>query len=190
MPSFSGSPTVLASITTGLLNIVKARSVRTRIREALADGIKNRINKNDGYFFNIGEVHVNAPANNGDRKSFPSVDILWVTERYTNSFSGGASLGGFNKFATILLDGHLFEDECNLLIEDIVLMRENFVADIERFIGNFFFIPDESGVETAFNTIPKNNDTYGIKSTEPFGGVDVLIEISYRIEQKNPTQSF
>ena len=190
MPSFSGSPTVNPSITTGLLSIVKARSVRTRIREALADGIKNRINKNDGYFFNIGEVHVNAPANNGNRKAFPSVDILFVTERYTNNRQGGGSLGGFNKFATILIDGHLFEDKCNLLIEDIVLMRENFVADIERFVGNFFFIPDSSGVETAFSTIPINNDTYGIKSTEPLGGVEVIIEVSYRIEQKNPTQSF
>ncbi len=192
----TGSPTVNSSLTLGALvfpvltGAAGVNSIRTKIREALAYGIKNIISKSNGYFFNIGEVHVNAVANNAKRKKYPSVDILWQRERYTNSITGGNSLKGHNKIASILLYGHLFEENCKKSPEDIVLMRENFVADMDKFFGINFFIPNSSGIRTAFNTIPINNFVNGIEATEPYGSVEYNIELYYRIEVGDPTQDF
>jgi hypothetical protein len=190
MVAFSGSPTVNAPVTLGYFHVDRPDSVRTRIREALAWGIKNRITKANGFNLDIGEVHVNAPANDNDRKVWPSVDILWLPERYINNIRGENSLGGFNKIGTILIEGHLFENQCDLVPEDIVLKREMFIADMEKYFGIYYYIPDSGGVATAANSIPISNTPFGIKSTEPKGGVEFEIEVYYRIEQADPTQDF
>lgn len=196
--TFSGTANVNSSITMGLASFFQPTgasgntSVRTRIREALANGIKTTITKTNGYFNDIGEVNVNAVITNNGRKKFPSIDVLWIGERYTNNFSGGNSLGGYNKFATILLDCHLFEDNCSLDPQDIVLARETMLADLEKYFGTFYYLPDpvNSRDETAFNSIITGNEIFGIEVTEPRGGIQVRLEVSYRIELTDPTQTF
>lgn len=197
MAAFTGVSNVAPSISFGAASFFQpvgasgTTSVRTKIREALAFGIKNNITKSKGFFNDIGEVHVNAPVNDSSRKAFPSVDILWIRERYTNSFSGGNSLGGYNKFATILLRGVLSAEKCNAADpQDIVLLRETYIADIEKYFGINYFIPGETLPETAFNSIIVSNVVWGLESTEPRGGVDIELEISYRIELADPTQEF
>lgn len=194
--SLSGTGTVNSSVGVGtatfpyLSNNDGAVSIRTKIREALAFQIKNTIRIDNGFFLDIGEVNVNGPINNAQRKAFPSVDILFVQERYTNSFQGGNSLGGYNKFATVFIIGNLFEDDCKFNQGDMVLLRENFVADIEKLMGINFFIPDNLGNRTAFNSILTSNRVFGIEATKPRGGVEMELEISYRIELADPTQDF
>jgi len=188
--SFGGSPAVNAPSSLGYFHVDRPDTVRTKVREALAWGIKNVITKANGFNLDIAEVHVNAPANDNDRHAFPSVDILWMRERYTNNVSGGNSLGGYNKIASVLIEGHLYGKDCNLVPEDIVLKRELFVADIEKYFGTYYYIPDQSGNWTVFNSIVVNNNIFGIKATEPKGGVEIELEVYYRIELTNPNQTF
>lgn len=199
MASFGGTAAVNPSVTFGFASFFQPTgasgrvSVRTKIREALANGIKTTINKSNGYFNDVGEVHVNVATSNNDRKAYPSIDITWIRERYTNNFSGGNSVGGYNKFATILLDCYLLGDDCNDFdAQDIVLARETMLADLEKYFGTFYYLPDpvESRNETAFNTIITSNNIFGINATSPRGGMVVEIEVSYRIELKDPTQEF
>ena len=194
--TLSGSPTVNASIVDGVMAFAAPSgtftgvSVRTAIREALAFGIKNNITKTNGFFNDVGEVFVNAVANFSKRTSYPSIDILWLRERYTNNIRGGNSLGGYNKIANILLDCYLFEDNCKDSPEKVVLKRENIVADIEKHFGVDFSIPNSAGVTTAFNSILVNNIVHGIQATEPYGSVEIELEVYYRIELADPTQQF
>ena len=190
MASFGGSPEVNAPVTSGRFHLTRPESVRTQIREAMAWGIKNTITKSNGYNFNIGEVNVNAPVNDNGRQAWPSIDIIFLRERYTNNVSGGNSCGGYNKIATILLEGHLFENQCSLNPEGIVLQREMYIADIEKYFGTYYYIPDSDGNWTAFNSIVINNNIFGIESTEPKGGVEIELEVYYRIELTDPTQTF
>ncbi len=198
MITFSGNPTVNDSVTFGNIQFFQPTgasgnvSVRTKIREALANGIYTTIRKSNGYFFDIGEVNVNVMVNNNGRKKFPSVDIIWVKERYTNNFQGGNSLGGYNKFATVMIEGHLIEENCSEDPASITLMKEMFVADMEKYFGTNFFLPDpvEGRADTAFNTMIIFNTDFGIDVTRPRGGVEVQLEISYRILLTDPTQTF
>lgn len=195
--TFSGSPTVLDSLTYGNVNFpivtgaANQYSIRTNIRSALAYGIKNNIKKGNGYFNDIGEVHVNAVASNSRRNNYPSIDIIWLRERYTNNIKGGNSLGGYNKIATVALLCYLFADACAPNnVGEIVLLRENIIADLEKYFGINFFIPDQAGNRTAFNCIINSNTVHGIQATEPYGPVEVELEIYYRIELADPTQDF
>jgi len=196
--TLSGTSNVNSSISSGRASFFQPTgssgntSVRTKIREALANGLKTTITKSNGYFNDIGEVNVNAVINNNGRKKYPSIDVIWVTERYTNNFSGGNSLGGYNKFATVLIDCHLFSDDCSLDPQDIVLARETILADMEKYFGTYYYLPDpvKGRGETTFNSIITANDIFGIEATEPKGGIQVRLEVSYRIELTDPTQDF
>lgn len=198
MASFGGTALAQPSITFGLATFFQptgganGTSVRTKIREALANGIKTTITKSNGYFNNIGEVHVNAATNNTSRKAYPSIDVIWIDERYTNNFQGGNSLGGYNKFARVMIDCHLFDDQCSMDPQDIVLVRETILADMEKYFGTFYYLPDpiEGRAETAFNTIITSNNIFGIEATEPKGGIEITLDISYRILLTDPTQEF
>lgn len=164
-------------------------SIRTKIREAIAYMIKNTVKISNGYFQDIAEVHVNAPVNNSQRKDYPSVDVIWLRERYTNSFQGGNSLGGYNKFATVLISGYLWEDGCQPNAEEMVRLRENFVADMEKLFGTNHSLVGEQG-RSAFNSIILSNTVFGLEATDPRGGVDIELDVSYRIELEDPTQDF
>lgn len=194
--SFSGNASVNASVVGGTLTFPTLTgasntvSVRTRIREAIAYGVKNTISKSNGYFNDIGEVFVNTVANTSGRSNYPSIDILWVKERYTNNVQGGNSLGGYNKIATVFLDCYLFAEKCKDSAADIVTKRENIVADIEKYFGTNFIIPDSNGDATAFNSIVVSNVIHGIDATAPKGSVEIQLEVYYRIELTDPTQDF
>lgn len=199
MASFGGTATVLPAVTFGNAVFFQPTgasgkvSVRTKIREALANGIKTTITKSNGFFNDIGEVNVNVVSVHNDRKAFPSIDIVWLPERYTNNFSGGNSLGGYNKFARVMFDCYVLGNDCKEFdAADIVLARENILADLEKYFGTFYFLPDpvEGRAETAFNIIITANNIFGIKATEPNGGMEVETEISYRILLTDPTQEF
>lgn len=196
MASFGGTATVLPSVAGGIITITSpsgaanSTSIRTRIREAIAYGVKNTITKSNGYFNDIGEVFVNAVASNSKRNNYPSIDVTWIRERYTNSIQGGNSQGGYNKIASIMLDCYIFEEGCKASPEDVVLARENIIADIEKYFGTNFFIPNSLGVRTAMNSILINNIAHGIQATEPYGSVEMELEVYYRILLTDPTQDF
>jgi len=188
--SFSGSPTVNAPVCTGYFHIEKALSIRTKIRIAMAYGLSTNLTKANGYFLDIGEVHVNAPTNDDGRKAWPSVDIIWDTETYTNRISGENSLGGYNKVGRIFIKGVLFADANKIVSEEIVLMREHFIADIERYFGINYIIPDSNGAGTVQNCILISNDIFGMDVNAPKGEVIMPLEVYYRIELTDPTQDF
>lgn len=164
-------------------------SVRTRIREAMAWGLKNLIKKSNGYFLDISEVNVNKKSISGNRV-FPSIDIDWLREDYNTNIDGGGSLGGWNKVANISLYCYLKEKKCQTAGEEVVLLREKMIADLEQYFGRYFSIPDSTGYNTAFNSVITDNYIFGMEENEPFAGVQVDIELHYRILQTDPTQTF
>ena len=196
MAEFSGTALALPSVVGGTMTLssptgaANSEAVQTRIREAAAFGVKNTITKSNGYFNDIGEVNVNAVASNSKRNNYPSIDLSWIRERYTNNVQGGNSLGGYNKIASMLIDCHIFAEDCKASPESVVLARERIVADIEKYFGTHFIIPNSLGVGTAFNCIIIGNTTNGIQATEPYGSVEIQLEIYYRILLTDPTQDF
>ncbi len=187
---FSGSPTIISPVVMGLFHLTKRSSVRTRIREAMAYQMKNTMAIPNGYFQTPVEINVNSPVNDNGRTGFPSWDIKWLRERYTNNINGGNSAGGYNKIGSIWLHGVLYTEKCGLNPQSMTRIREDAVADVEKLFGTDHSISDESGNHTVFNSILTENEVFGDKANEPRGGVDLILDIYYRIKLTDPTQDF
>lgn len=189
MTAFSGTPTVANFTGFGLLVLNKPETIRTKIRKGIVVGIKSGITKDAGYYNDIFEVHALDVANFGDRKGFPSVDVIPGTENYTNSFQGGNSQGGWNKLLDVWIEGYIES------MGDPETSRENFLADIEKYLGTYHYIPTvprgtTAGDYAAFNSILIKNEMFGIESSKPHLCVRALMRVSYRIELTNPNQDF
>lgn len=179
--SFSGSSTALSPYGFGALVLQTPQSVREKIRAAAAWGIANTITKANGYYNDIGEVNVQE-VSYSKRKAFPSIDLLWGNERYLSSVSGGHTTGAYEKMATLYIECWMDETES----DEMTVARETIIADIEKYFGTYYYIPDSDSNWTAFNCMLNNNTLFGVREDNPRGGVELQLDVYYRIDLTNP----
>lgn len=177
--TFSGTPAPSDAYAFGAFTIPAAQTVREKIRAAAAYGIKNTIAKSNGYYNNIGEVNVE-DVEFAERKNFPSIDLVWGDEIYTNDVPGSHTTGAYEKIADLFIEGWFHE------AEDMTLEKEKLIADIEKYFGTNYWIPDSSGNQTAFNCMLTKNSHFGGENNKPKGGISMLLKVYYRIELTNP----
>lgn len=177
--NFLGTPTLTNAYGVGSLVLPTQQSVREKIRSAVAYGVKNTITKANGYYNDIGSVDVQANSYS-KIKEFPNVSLLWLNEQYTNSNSGGHTLHAYEKITELLIEAWFNVNQ------DMVLQRENFIADIEKYFGVYYYIPDANGVATCFSSMLISNNIFGMEENEPKGGVQLTLRIWYRVDIDNP----
>jgi len=153
--------------------------MRERIRKAAIYGLKNNVNPANGYYLKFGEVNSEV-VEHSQRKDYPSVDAVWGDEVYTNEFTGGHSLGLYEKIADLFIDVWIKE------LDGMTTMKEKVIADIEKYFGTNYSIPDENGNGTAFNCIISNNRHFGTRAEKPRGGISILLKVYYRQQLINP----
>jgi len=179
--TFSGTPAATDSYCFGSLTIPTPQSVRETIRAAAAWGILNQISKANGYFNDIGEVNTQE-VSYSKRKKFPSIDLLWGNETYLSNVPGGFTTRTYEKVAPLFIECWLDYTESS----DMVVEREKMIADIEKYFGTYYYIPDENGTWTAFNCMLNNNVPFGMKENNPKGGVELQLDVYYRTDLTNP----
>ncbi len=179
--SFSGSPSTTAPYGFGVLSLQTPQSVREKIRAAAAWGIANTITKANGYYNNIGEVNVQE-VSYSKRKRFPSIDLLWGNEKYLSDVPGGHTTGAYEKMAPLYIECWIEEAESDTM----TVFRETIIADIEKYFGTNYYIPDSDGNWTAFNCMLNNNNLFGMTENNPKAGVELQLDVYYRIDLTNP----
>jgi len=177
--SFSGTPSASTSYGFGSMTLPTPQSAREKVRAAAAYGIKNTISQANGYFNDIGEVNVQE-IEFAHRKAFPSIDLLWGDEIYQNTVPGSNTTHLYEKVADLWIEAWLDD------YDDMTLEKEKLIADIEKYFGTNYWIPDASGNRTAFNCMLARNAHFGQRDNTPKGGVSLLLKVYYRTPFTNP----
>lgn len=71
---------------------------------------------------------------------------------------------------------------------DIILAQDEILWDIQKKLGNNWWIPDDEGRARAFDCVYTGHSRWGTERTSPNGGITIRFDIRYRIKQKDPTQ--
>jgi hypothetical protein len=174
-----GSSVSSIAIGKGFLTYSERQSLRERIRNAVEYGLKTLITEGLGYFNVYEEVNTEI-VTHAERGYFPSIDLFWGDETYTNTLQGGHSTGLYEKVADLFVDVWINDNE------NMALAKERVVADIEKFFGTNYTLPDSNGNATAFNAVIQRNTHFGARSEKPRGGVSFLVKVYYRIQLTNP----
>jgi len=181
--TLTGTPTITDTYSIGSLMLMTPQSVREKIRAGLAYGLKYNLTKSTGYFNDIGEVNVE-PKSFALRKNFPSIDVIWDSEKYTNGVSGGNTLGAYEKISTLFIDVWFQEND----ILDRVLQRETIVSDLEKYFGINYRLPQADNSNSgAFTCILESNKIFGMQENKSQGGISLVLKVYYRIDISNPS---
>jgi hypothetical protein len=63
---------------------------------------------------------------------------------------------------------------------------EDILADIEKRIYNNYVLPDYAGNRTCTECYITSNRPFGIESTQPAGGIQIMMDVFYRQDISNP----
>jgi hypothetical protein len=181
--NFSGTSAASAARTLGLMLIPFQLSAREKIRAAVIHGLINRLTIQNG-FYNQFVKAFSESINIEMVKEFNSLSVTWGNENYTNNVSGGNSLGMYNKIAELNL--HFFLKETEEM--PMTILKERVIADIEKYFGTFYYIPDANGNFTAFNCCLEYNTPDGVGAYRPLGEVAMVLKVYYRTSLTDPRQ--
>lgn len=147
-------------------------SVRTKIRKAVFHGL-GQITTVNGYNLTVGDRNKREKSEE-QMLNYPSVNVNFGAERYTNSETGGNSLGFLVKSLSMTLNCH---------VKNINDVRENeakMLADLEKYFLNNRALPGSTGVSTVMgNLVPSENDVSGMEVNTPQGRRDFTVRIDY-----------
>ena len=152
-------------------------TVRTALRQAVKFGIE-QITIANGYRTKV--KMVNDPwVPDNKMQEFPNVNLYWGREeRLGSRIAGNNPLLDMRMTCTI---------SCHLAsTNDPVTRQDKMLADVQQYFGNNFYIPDSSGNRTIFNCVYLSSEPWGGDPNKPTCGIDIELEIFYRINLKNP----
>lgn len=161
-------------------SVVKAKSARTRIREALAYQLKS-IRKNAGYANDIVDVRFIAPSME-DIKIYPTVVALMGDERTLDAQTASSTFNRIQKELSVVL--LVFINERT----DTSLAQDKVIQDIERLIGEHHGLEHPDGDCTCFLAQVSRTRPFGMAPNKPSVGVSVTLTIRYQQSRTDPTQ--
>ncbi len=171
---FSGNPTSQAARLLAHTSIPFQTTAREKVRAALYYGLFSGVSPALGYFNSFQKIYTR-PVNIEQVENFPAIEVTW-NERFTNSQQGGNSLGFYNRIADVRLRIMLKETESVPMTQ----LKERVIADMEKYFGINFFVPNSAGTATIFNCVLESNDVVGAGTLRPLGEVEVRLKIYYR----------
>lgn len=156
-------------------------SVRTDLRAAVKYGLET-ITAVNGYNNTIRRVY-DPPVPFDTMREYPSINIIWGRERRLTDAEFGL---GNNPKLTLRLD---VQFDCVLhSVNNMQLDQDEILWDIQKYFGENYYVPKESGGYGAFNCIYSESTPFGIDSNKPNCGINIVMELYYTQRLKDPTK--
>lgn len=181
--TFTGTALDTNSRTSGVFTIPEFKSSSEKIMTAVVYALKNTITKAGGYYNDIGDV-VAEWQSPEEYHNYPAFLATWGDDAFTNTVSGGNSLGGYNCIADLIIVAYLHERE------NMRIAKDRIKHDVLKYFGSNVQLPDSDGNVTAFSAVVQRATPWGGKEEKPRGGYEFLVKVYYRFELTNPAQSF
>jgi hypothetical protein len=174
--------------------------VRSKIRQAVIYALKNRIksgdqtikyeptgNKvvsNEGYYLSIKDVF-DPPKSFEQMIDFPSANVFFASENCADVSN-----------TQIQQNTSLISNSFTLRVEyfvhnenDPALECDKLLADLQRYFGTNYSIPDENGNATALTIYYSGHEVFGTETTRPNAYLNVEFKVWYRQRTNDPTKS-
>jgi hypothetical protein len=110
---------------------------------------------------------------------YPAVNLNWGAET-----RGNETIAGNNPLLDLRLQVRIdvFMSEVN----DIQSEVDKVIADVQQRFGTYYYIPESTGGQSAFNCLYLGSEPFGTDSTVPNCGVSIDLEVWYRINLDDP----
>ena len=159
-------------------------SVKDNIADAIQYGLL-QITKANGYANDIVRVY-DPPVDIGAMQEFPCFNYFEGMDDCTNVSSPGShqQTGGnqaklFNEFV-VELDGYVN------VVGSARKTRNSLLADVEKYIGNHWNLPDSNGVPSAFNCMYLSSAPFGEQVNSPQTGMTIRLKVWYDQKLTDP----
>lgn len=155
--------------------------VRSRIRSAIIYGLK-QITKANGYYNDI--VSVYSPERSPENQSnYPIINVYIENEQCENSYNTR-----INQNEGALRNSFIIRMTCYIKSSnDTELEKDKILADIQKYFGNYYWIPDSGGNATCQVCYYDSSDPFGAYENSPNGGIVVNYRVWYGQKITDPT---
>jgi len=158
--------------------------VRSRIRKAAVWGLGNEITTANGYWNTVTRAY-DPPRGYEDFDEFPCFNIAAEGEECENAFDPNKGQQSQRlKIGTTLLITAFISDN-----NDPALAQDKLLADVQRYFGNNFTIPDEDGVGLALSCYYLGSTPFGTGQAQPNVGIEINYQIWYRQFLTDPAKA-
>lgn len=153
------------------------QSARTKLREAIKWNVQ-QITAANGYRSTVWQVY-DPPKNIAQMSQLPACNLYWGRESNDND-----GIVGNNQLLDVQFSFILSFVLSS--INDPALEQDKILADVQQRFGKYFYIPGSDGNRTAFNCIFRSSEPWSHQSQTPRCGIDIEIEVWYRLRIDNP----
>jgi len=173
--------------------------VRAQIRQACLYGLRNRIIaggnairygatdsivSTSGYYNTMRRAY-DPIRTRGNMEEFPACNV-----KIEDEFSENVSNVQKDQNQALLSNSFVLSMDCFLNdTNDPALEQDRILADVQKYFGINYFIPDVNGNATAFNCYYDSSVPHGINTNKPESGILIRYRVWYRQELTNPGQS-
>lgn len=174
--------------------------VRSRIRQAVLYGLRNRIISgnptvrysnsgnstvsNEGYYLTVRDAF-DPPRSIDQMSNFPAINVFCASESCEDTSNTQIQQNTF-----LLSNSFILRLECFIHNEnDPALECDKLLADLQRYFGTNYFIPDSTGNATAMTIYYSGHEIMGTETTRPNIYMNVEFKVWYRQRSDNPTVS-
>lgn len=174
--------------------------IRSRIRQAILYGLRNRIVSGDsliryssdgdttvdtnGYYFTIKNAY-DPPRDEQNMSEYPCVNVELEGEQCENTANVQIDQNQSLLHNSFILKLDVYMSDIN----DPALAQDKVLADIQRYFGANYHIPDSNGDSTAFNIYYDSSIPWGTRRTEPNTGITARFRVWYRQKLTKPYES-
>lgn len=182
------------------MSVPSLNPVRSRIRQAILYALRNRIKSgeptvrhsasstgivsNEGYYLTILDAF-DPPRTVEQMVQFPSINVFCI-----NEVCEDINNTQIQQNTSLISNSFILRLECFIHNEnDPALECDKLLADLQRYFGTNYFIPDENGNATAMAIYYAGHEILGTEMTRPNIYMNVDFKIWYRQRTNNPTVS-
>lgn len=174
--------------------------IRSRIRQAVLYALKNRIKSggqglrytptgnelvsDEGYYLSIKNAY-DPPRSFEQMPEFPSVNVFCTSETCEDTTNTQ-----IQQNTSLLSNSFTLRLECFIHNENNPALEcDKLIADIQRYFGINYHIPDENGNATAMTIYYSGHEVSGTETTRPNIYVAIDFRVWYRQRTTDPTKS-
>lgn len=150
--------------------------VRTAIKNAIIYAFENRINTTNGYNYNY--VINDPPKSHEQFAKLPAVNLSFGMEMCSN-WETGNHLQKWGNEAKLHNMVDMVLDIYHMDGNNSTLAAENILYDVQKYLGNNYYIPDSNNNRTVFNCIYKDSIQFGVDVNKPNCGISITYVIWY-----------
>lgn len=155
-------------------------SVKTNIRDGLKTCIKE-MTVTGNYNFTYTDVF-DPPINMEQMTSYPTVNILYGTERRQNDDWRVGNNPLYDIMLPVQFDVFLYD------INNTSLAQDKALADFQKYFGNNYYVKPADSDRTVFEIAWLSSTPWGTEIQVPNCGISIDFEVFYSIRKNNPDE--